>query len=65
MGSDDPTDGMGHFVFADEEDRAYFGILSLSSLPLVGLPLKELTLFAFILQVLHQILPSHLIYLER
>ncbi|QKX58192.1 uncharacterized protein TRUGW13939_05313 [Talaromyces rugulosus] len=25
MGSDDPTDGMGHFVFSDEEDRAYFG----------------------------------------
>ncbi|OKL55356.1 hypothetical protein UA08_09423 [Talaromyces atroroseus] len=24
-GSDDPTDGMGHFVFADEEHRAYFG----------------------------------------
>ncbi|KUL87719.1 hypothetical protein ZTR_05827 [Talaromyces verruculosus] len=28
MGSDDPTDGMGHFVFADEEDRAYFGASS-------------------------------------
>ncbi|KAL2833911.1 fungal-specific transcription factor domain-containing protein [Aspergillus cavernicola] len=25
IGSDDPTDGMGHFVFGDEEDRAYFG----------------------------------------
>ncbi|KAF7560760.1 hypothetical protein G7046_g3380 [Stylonectria norvegica] len=22
---EDPTDGMGHFVFADEEDRAFFG----------------------------------------
>lgn len=64
MGSDDPTDGMGHFVFADEEDRAYFGMLSFFS-PLVGWPLKELTLFAFMLQVLHQILPSRLIYLER
>ncbi|KAL4863687.1 fungal-specific transcription factor domain-containing protein [Aspergillus spectabilis] len=25
IGSDDPTDGMGHFVFGDKEDRAYFG----------------------------------------
>ncbi|KAL4861208.1 fungal-specific transcription factor domain-containing protein [Aspergillus spectabilis] len=24
-GSDDPTDGMGHFVFGNEKDRAYFG----------------------------------------
>ncbi|KAL4880360.1 fungal-specific transcription factor domain-containing protein [Aspergillus karnatakaensis] len=24
-GSDDATDGMGHFVFGNEEDRAYFG----------------------------------------
>jgi hypothetical protein len=31
MGSDDPTDGMGHFVFVDEEDRAYFGMLSFCS----------------------------------
>lgn len=23
--SEDPTDGMGHFVFTDEEDRAFFG----------------------------------------
>lgn len=22
---EDPTNGMGHFVFADEEDRAFFG----------------------------------------
>ena len=26
IGSDDPTDGMGHFVIAHEEHRAYFGI---------------------------------------
>ncbi|KAH8892864.1 hypothetical protein GQ53DRAFT_646245 [Thozetella sp. PMI_491] len=25
VGSEDPTNGMGHFVFADEEDRAFFG----------------------------------------
>ncbi|KAJ5830443.1 putative transcriptional regulatory protein [Penicillium chrysogenum] len=25
IGSDDPTDGMGHFVIAHEEHRAYFG----------------------------------------
>lgn len=27
--SKDPTDGMGHFLFADEETRASFGKLSL------------------------------------
>jgi hypothetical protein len=27
-GPDDPTDGMGHFVFGNEEDRAYFGTIS-------------------------------------
>jgi hypothetical protein len=31
MGSDDPTDGMGHFVFSDEEDRVYFGMFSCCS----------------------------------
>ena len=63
MGSDDPTDGMGHCVFADEVDRAYFGMFSFFTLS--SWPFKELTLISFILQVLRQILPSHLIYLER
>lgn len=26
MHPEDPTDGMGHFVFEDEEDRAFFGL---------------------------------------
>ena len=49
MGSDDPTDGMGHCVFADEVDRAYFGMFSF--FPLSSWPFKELTLISFILQV--------------
>lgn len=41
IGSDDPTDGMGHFVIAHEEHRAYFGISLLFLLTMsVGLTLN-------------------------
>ena len=36
IGSDDPTDGMGHFVIAHEEHRAYFGISLLFLLTMSG-----------------------------
>jgi hypothetical protein len=32
MHPEDPTDGMGHFVFEDEEDRAFFGSCKTSRL---------------------------------